>query len=164
MTEPCRARLIAALFSAFIVPALCAAEVDVSGAPVYRPNAYSGNPGGYSPAWVCATSIDSPLRVHCNDLGYNPLEGWKEELQLSLNAGGVRHSYGLRHGLSRSECRTLKRQIQTLIKSGTEYCIVGDYAGASCSSGRVEESWVFYEIRTPMGSAADFEDWHRKAP
>lgn len=140
------------------------AEIDVRGAPVYRPNVYVENPNGYSPAWVCANSAISPLRAHCDDLGYNPLEGWKEELQLALTAGGVRHFYGLRHGILRSECRQLKKQLQALLKGGVEYCIIGDDAGISQVDGKPQQAWVFFELRTTTGSAADFEDWHRKTP
>jgi hypothetical protein len=127
--------------------------VDRKKAPLFSAEAIAIEDRGYSPFWVCGELASAHLKLKCDDLGYNPLEGQKAELQIEANTEQAKHEYGLRHGILTTECRSLRKSIQKLAERSKKFCILGDFAGMDPAA---TYGWVFFEFKTERGSICDF--------
>ena len=157
-------------FSALILSMLptfgqssCLSHSDLRKIPFFESDHQTSFVGGHTDLhWVCADPVISRVRVICDDLGINELEGPMGELQIRIDGEFYIHSYGLRHGIHMMECARMRRIMRRLLRTSREICIFGAAAGkpeqAEGEKNKIEVGWVFYELKSGNRRICEYDD------
>lgn len=105
-------------------------------------------------SWVCIPTKLKSLKIKCDDLGFNKLEGQKAELQIAFTFEKIRHEYGLRHGILTTECMRIFRAMKRDIAKSESICFRGD--GFIPPNSKNALGWVFDEYKANSGGGCEF--------
>ncbi len=136
-------------------------EADLSKAGKFFDETELEKMKGHFSKWVCINPKSSPIVLKCDDLGINEIEGPKEELQIVFSRAGLVHEYGLRHGITRIECRRIYSKLEAMKSKSAEICFRGDLASSltvttGMRGNQKRVGWVFDEAKTEKETACEF--------
>jgi hypothetical protein len=127
---------------------------DLSKAPLFD-GVRTLQEGLNGPRWVCS-KLNDKIKIKCDDLGINELEGSKSELQINIFSKDYKHEYGLRHGIESRECIRIKDSISQILSKNKNVCFRGQFVSMDKTPKPPIVGWVFDEARSSAKSVCEF--------